>query len=479
LAWIAFIPLLYFVRGADRSMKAFSGGFIAGFVHLFLLQIWTPAVLMQYGGLSQPLAWAAYGLELVLLASFFGAACLITNFLIRRGGDYCVFSFPFILVAMEYVQNYIPFGGYPWNLTGYTQSNYLAFIQIADWTGVFGVSFIILLFNTSLYWFLLRYRRGMQSAHPLCASLFLIALCLVYGTVSLRRWSAIKPGFSAVLVQGNVVFNDSAAVVEEQYRSGYLRKAEQLNSAGTDLLIIPESPSPIMYQDDSEYRRACIALAKKHPMGFVFNNNREERGKIFNSAYFMNREGELSAVYDKMHLVPFGEYIPLKEAFQFIRTISKDVSEYSSGRIYRIVRLGGRPANAIICFEAVFPGLVRRFVRHGSQLIINLTNDGWYGDSSAPYQHLAIARWRAVENRRYLLRAANTGVSAFIEPTGRIQVSTGILKQATCNGRFAFIEPQSFYTRYGDVFVFVCVIIACGFLFLALGQRKVDSGRID
>jgi apolipoprotein N-acyltransferase len=479
LAWIALIPLIIFIRQTNRPGKAFAGGFIAGFVHLLLLQLWIPDVLMQYGGLSPVLAWAGYALELILLSLFFGVACLLTNLLIRRGGDPYIFSFPFILIAMEYLQNFIPFGGYPWNLIGYSQSNYRTLIQIADWTGVYGVSFLTLFFNASLLWIFLRFRGGIKSVWPFAASLCLIAFSLVYGTIALHRWDAIQPSFHAVMLQGNVSFNDSTAVLEENYRTGYLKRAEQLDPAGMDLLIIPESPSPIMYQYDPEYRRTCDALAKKYSMGLVFNNNREERGQFFNSAYFINHKGELADVYDKMHLVPFGEYIPLKKSFQFIRTISKDVSEYSRGRSYRVVRLGGRPANAVICFEMVFPGLVRRFVRQGSQLMLNLTNDGWYGDSSAPYQHLAIARWRAIENRRYLLRATNSGVSAVIEPTGRIQQSTGILKQAVCRGRFAFIETQTFYTRYGDIFVFVCVIIACGFLALALSRRKVDSRRMD
>ncbi len=471
LAWIAFIPLLFFVRQTDSPAKAFSGGFIAGFVHLFFLQLWVPSVLAQYGGLSAPLAWAAYGLELILLSLFFSVTCLATKLLVRRGGDIFIFSFPFILVAMEYGQNYFPFGGYPWILTGYSQTNYLSLIQIADLTGVFGVSFLVLFFNVAVFWMWLRRKRGFKGAWPLMASVFFILFCLVYGIISLRHWGSIRPSFHAVMLQGNISFNESTAVLADKYKRDYLEAAENLDSSNMDLLIIPESPCPIMYQYDSDYRQTCDRLAKKFSMGLVFNNNREEsidgNEQYFNSAYFLNHDGALE-FYDKMHLVPFGEYIPLKGLFQFIQTISKDGSGYSKGRNYRVIKMGGRPINAVICFEIVFPGLARRFVRQGSQLILNLTNDGWYGDSSAPFQHLAIARWRAIENRRYLLRAANSGVSAVIEPTGRIQTSTGILQKAVCKGRFAFIEQKVFYTRYGDVFVFVCVIIACGFLAMAI-----------
>jgi apolipoprotein N-acyltransferase len=182
--------------------------------------------------------------------------------------------------------------------------------------------------------------------------------------------------------------------------------------------------------------------------------------RYFNSAYFLDSTGSLAGIYDKIHLVPFGEYIPLKKIFFFSEAITKDVGEFFPGKEYKVVRIGGRPANAVICFEAVFPDLVRRFVNRGSQLIINLTNDGWYGNSAAPYQHFAIARFRAVENRRYFIRAANTGISAIIEPSGKIQSSSGLLHEAVCEGRFEFIDKQTIYTRYGNLLVFLCAIIS-------------------
>ena len=142
-----------------------------------------------------------------------------------------------------------------------------------------------------------------------------------------------------------------------------------------------------------------------------------------------------------------------------------------------MLKLGDHPVNALICFEAVFPDLARRFVQKGSQLMVNLTNDGWYGDSAAPYQHLAIARVRAVENRRYLLRATNSGISAIIEPSGRIQASTGLLQEAIGMGHFAFIEEMTLYTRYGDVFVFLCAIISCAVWIFAEFHRAVIRNR--
>ncbi len=480
LAWIAFIPLIAFIRRSPNGFSAFCGGFTAGVVHLFFLQIWIPDVLARYGGLSEALSWIAYGLMLVLLSIFPGAACLAAKSLVRRGGDSFLFSLPCLWAAMEYALNYFPFGGYPWILTGYSQSGFLRLIQIADLTGVYGVSFLVLFFNTAVYYTALHRKRGAAGAGPLIAAALLILLSSVYGGFSLRRWDAVQPNFRAALLQANISYEESATAMLDKFERGYVRMADRLKYS-PDLLLIPESPSPVLFETGSSYRQALERLATRFPMGLIFNNVREEPSesgaKYFNSAYFLDRNGNLTHVYDKIHLVPFGEYVPLQGLLRFFRIVSKDVSFFSQGRDYRVVELDGRPANAVICFEIVFPGLVRRFVREGSRLILNLTNDGWYGDSSAPFQHLAIARWRAIENRRYLLRAANTGVSSIIEPTGRMQTSTGILQEATCEGRFAFIEHKTFYARYGDVFIFVCAIIALGCFILAFTPAIHYSGR--
>ena len=256
--------------------------------------------------------------------------------------------------------------------------------------------------------------------------------------------------------------------------------ADSTKPFAPDLLMIPESPAPVFFQDDEDYKKLLEQLASRFPLGLAFNNVswRETGGqrRYFNTAYFLDRRGSLTGTYDKMHLVPFGEYIPLKKVFFISETISKDVGEFSPGQDYSLMRIGDHPANAIICFEAVFPDLVRRFVREGSELIVNLTNDGWYGDSAAPYQHLAISRWRAIENRRYLLRATNSGISAFIEPSGAIQSSTPILRPAVCEGRFAFISRQSLFTRYGNVFVFLCAIIPVGFLIIGPKHTTGQGG---
>lgn len=481
LAWIAFIPQAFFLLRVKSIKAAFGGGFLAGFLEFFALLIWMPPVLAHYGGLSQALAWLAYVLLIVLLACYPAAACAITGFGIRRCGASLVLVFPFIWVVVEYAQSISPFGGFPWLPAGYSQSRFLTLIQISDLTGVYGISFLIVWTCAAMALLLHLRGRGFLAWAPVCAAGLLITGCVIYGGISLKNWDRIQPEFSAALLQKNISYDEPEWASREKFQDGYVRMAERL-TPGTDLVILPESPSPLRFESNPEYSQVIRNLAGHFRFGLIFNNiafrGTEQKPQYFNSAYFLGRDGSLKGIYDKVHLVPFGEYIPLRRFFSFIDTVSKDVNEFDPGTGYPVISIGDHPANAIICFEAVFPNLVRRFVRRGSQLIINLTNDGWYGDSAAPYQHLAISRLRAVENRRYLLRATNSGISAFVEPTGRIQSSTGILREAICKGRFAFIGDETLYTRYGDVFVFLCAIISCGsMIWASLGIARRNERR--
>jgi apolipoprotein N-acyltransferase len=465
IAWMAFVPLITFTFKAKTCARAFLGGFLAWAIAVFALMLWIPTVLARYGGLSVPLAWSAFGLMIALLACYPAAACALVKHFMKRGGDGFILLFPVLWVLMEYVQTLSPFGGLPWLLAGYTQSKFIGLIQIADIVGVFGVSFLLLWMNTAIVWLVLKKGARKFSFAPLIAAVLLIAASLFYGRISLRYWDGSGATHRAAILQGNISYEDPESVLDDMFRRGYAQMAEKLGPKGTDLLILPESPTPIAFDQDSSYRRILEILAQRYPLGLIFNNVRSaETGsgwRYFNSAYFLDGTGSISGIYDKMHLVPFGEYIPLKSVFFFFETITKDAGEFYPGTEYKIVKVGTRPTNAILCFEAVFPDLVRRFVKGGSRLIINLTNDGWYGNSAAPYQHFTIARFRAIENRRYLIRAANTGISAVIEPSGKIQSSAGLLQEAVCEGSFAFLEKQTIYTRYGNILVFLCAIISC------------------
>jgi len=458
LAWVAWVPLLVAVARARGRGGAFGAGLLAAGIYTGILLAWIPGVLVRHGGMAPVPAWGAYAALAALLALYPAAACLLVKHLMLRGGRGWILAFPAAWVLGEYALSLSPFGGLPWLLAGYTQADWLPVIQIADLAGVYGVSFLVLALNTAAARALVAGGWGARLA-PLGAAGALLLVSLLYGAHQLERWGKVEPRYRAAMLQGNIGAGESEAAQAEKFQQGYVAMADRLPPGEIDLLVLPESPAPSIWQLDAGYRRAMRELAARFPLGLVLSNIRLEGERYFNSAFFIDRRGEVAGIYDKIHLVPFGEYIPGSGFLSFVERISSDIGAFSPGGDPGVFSLGGNPASALICFEAVFPSLAREVTRRGSGLLLNLTNDEWYGPSAAPFQHLAISRFRAVENRRYLLRAANSGVTACIEPTGRIQSATGILHQALGRGSFRFVREQGVYTRYGDVFILLCAII--------------------
>jgi apolipoprotein N-acyltransferase len=475
LAWIALVPLLAYILRIQKPTAAFGGGMVAGMVQFGASMYWIPAVLTRYGGIPPLGAFGLFLLMVAVLGSFMGLACMVTRQGMNRRGTGFLLAFLPASVALEYARSIFPFGGFPWLLAGYSQSGHLRLIQAADLVGVYGFSFLVVLVNLALVWIVLYRHRRLLAVAPAGAAAAAVALCLVYGSAQLRKWDAHQPDYRVAMLQGNLSVEDPESELKWKYVQGYLGMAEKADSANPDLLILPEAPAPVIYQFDGGYRETLSALAKRYRLGLIFNNiSYQEVGntqRYFNSAFFLDGHGEEVGRYDKIHLVPFGEYVPLQSIFFFIETISRDVGSFHPGSRYQTVVLQGHVLSALICFEAVFPELSREFVRRGSQLIVNLTNDAWYGNTSAPYQHLTMARWRAIESRRYVLRAANSGISAVIAPNGRIEVQTGLLRPDIAVGRFSFLGGNTFYIRHPGYLPILCVIITILAIFRGYGGR--------
>jgi apolipoprotein N-acyltransferase len=482
LAWISLVPLLLFLARAKNLGIAFIGSLIAFWVQDFLLLSWIPSVLIHYGGISITLAWFLFILLAIYLALFPAFACLVTCYCMQRKGNVFLLIFPFALLLMEYAVSHFLFDGFPWLLLGYSQSSFPLVMQAADLAGVYGISLLVACVNASLAWYFLQ-RSQKFVCWPALAASSLVLGCLWYGMIAGRAWEGVAANHTVAMLQGNLSADDPQDELLLKYKDRYNEMVRQLSMGNEELLILPESPTPALYESNPSYRDSMHQLASEFPMGMVFNNIAAVAGsggkKYFNSAYFLNRNGSALQRYDKIHLVPFGEYVPYQSLFAFAGVITRDVGAFSAGSQLITPAIGRHPVNALICFEAVFPDLARRFVRQGSSLIINLTNDAWYGNSAAPYQHLAIARWRAVENRRFLLRAANSGISAVITPTGAVKSATHLFEKGTCSGRFAFLDKQSLYTRFGNFLLIPCaIIVVWAIAYVSLKKEKRSSNRI-
>jgi apolipoprotein N-acyltransferase len=433
----------------------------------------------SYGSLSPLVACGVlilFCLYLALYHAVFGLLIALVARSTRVGPTRALLFAPFIWVAVELARARIT--GFPWDLLGYTQVDNIPLTRIATVTGVYGVSWVVVLVNSAVALAIFRSRE--QGRTLLVASLA-AAAALQSGT--LVRPEALPVDQSAVLLQENlpVDFNEWTA----EYYDRTIASLVQLSSlqlshpeGGSPTIVIwPESPAPF-YSVDPKFRHWMTALAADSHAYLIIGSlgvnpakDVQQHAQIFNSAVLVSPDGEMSVRYDKIHLVPFGEYVPFKSFFVFAQKLTKEVSDFSRGSQRTVFNLGGHKAGTFICYESIFSDEVRDFARNGAELFVNISNDGWFGESGAPGQHLNMARMRAIENGRWLLRSTNTGISGSIDPFGRVVERAKRNMRTALRAQFAFTNVTTFYTRFGDWFAFGCVIISLIVLIFA-GRRS-------
>ncbi len=480
LAWAALAPLLVALHLAPSRRRGLLLGGLCGTIYFAGLVYWVPEVMRRYGELAAVLAFGVYLLMVLLLALFIAAFGLVQSHLARRFKARALLLAPPLWVSLELARNYIPFGGFPWCLLGYSQADRLALIQIADITGVYGISFLLVSVNAGLaYFFLTRGERLHRQLAPLFAAGALIALALGYGGYRLSAEPVSGEPLEIALAQANIPFKSWRELAPKFYQE-YPHMIGAAAERGAKLVVLPESPTPFSYQNDTNYRRHLEKVVAENRVWLLFNNNTElvnGRDTIYhNSAWLLDEGGRFASRYDKLHLVPFGEYVPMQRILFFAGQLVQEVGGYTPGGSIIVSSLDGIGFSTLICYEAIFPNLVHKFVRRGAQFLINITNDGWYGETSAPYQHFQMARLRAVENRRYLARAANTGISGFVDPYGRVLASSGLYTEALLWSQVVPRSDITFYTRFGDVFALSCVMIIITAFLFPLWGGNYDRG---
>jgi len=473
-AWFGLVPLLMF--SGERPLR---DGFVAGATFFAIVLYWLNIVMTTYGGLNPLLSVVAY-LMLVAYLSLFIAGAVWGGFALRERFKLPLsLTLPVLWVGFEFLRSFL-FSGFPWATLGYSQQSHLALIQSADLCGVYGISYLLVLANTVLAG-LLQAARGRERAllprWSLAALLLLFLGNLGYGQWRLgqdidRRDTALE----TVLVQGNIdqsikwdpAFQEATV---EHYRDLSLQGAAGLTGA---LIIWPESATPFYAQDPSPLQSLVHQVPRVTDSWLLFGSPAYERRnsgvRYLNSAFLLAPTGAVLGRSDKVHLVPFGEYVPLKSFFPFIDKLVVGIGDFSPGSVTPL-RLNGHRLGVLVCFEGIFPELARDFVRKGSDLLVNITNDAWFGRSSAPFQHLAMTRFRAIENRIWVARAANTGVSALIAPSGRIPDQTEIFVSGFLRGRVGLGGGHAFYSRYGDILPGVCLALSLAWFLLLLRRR--------
>jgi apolipoprotein N-acyltransferase len=465
-AWIALIPLLMALKNAT-SFEAFRTGFIMGMVAHCGILYWIAYVVVQYGklpfymGVLAVIALSAY------LSLYIGVFSLLLVFM-RSKGIANFWVVPLLWTFLEYLRSNL-LTGFPWENLAYSQYLQLGIIQIADVTGIYGISFIVVLINTVLYNILdARLNRKKYPLIQIVVACLLLILVCGYGyfrMVHIKELLKQAPPFSVSLIQGNI---DQNLKWDEHYQLETLKiyrnlTMEALPVAG-GLIVWPETAAPFYFERHGFLQQMVTELTRQSGRPLLFGSPRiqEDIGEVayLNSAYLLRPDGTIAGRYDKVHLVPYGEYVPLRKYFPFMGKMVTGIGDFRPGRGF--VPLGEANRHrlgVLICYEGIFPDAARAYKNNGATLLVNITNDAWFGTTSAPYQHLSMTALRSVENRLYLVRAANTGISAIVDPAGSILSQTELFERTTLNGEVKFIDVHTLYEAYGDTLLFVSIFM--------------------
>jgi apolipoprotein N-acyltransferase len=484
-SWFSIALLLLMILDA-RPRLAFTCGFLHALVFVFTSVPWIATVLALHGGLSAAGGWGI----LLLIASIWG---LITGSfawsvrrLAQRSVTLACLAAPFLWVTSEFLRAHLPEISFPWNLLGYPASANLGLLQITSVAGIWGLSFVVAAFNALLAWTYL------APSPPPGKRLMILATVAALILISMQVSPRLVPQISGKHFARAVQTNFPEAV--EYPANWFALHTQDLDELGklslapsnhqTDLLVWPEAPAPFSMEDPQFARVVSIlAMEYQHPFLAGVIEWRTAPGShagshaplaAYNSAVLLGPQGQVTYTYDKVHLVPFGEYEPFPLIHSVVASVSGEVGGFRKGTKYAVGHLpGGFEFGTFICYEAIYPGEVRHFAAGGAELYINISNDGWFGRSAAPEQHLRMARVRAVENRRWLLRVTNNGFTASIDPYGRIFRALPTDVRAGVDLPYDFRTDKSPYTQFGDWFAWLSVLVSV--ILLASTIRKGNT----
>lgn len=476
-AFAALIPLFWFIS-THKPRQAFSGGYWFGL-------IWAIGTLYWIG---KPTPGGMLGVLLVL-PLYGGVFSWIQSWLVRQWGESAFWSAPLLWTGLEVISSLGQLA-FPWNVLGNTQAQYPAWIQIASFTGVFGISFWLVLINVCLYLAIMKREPIGKRIHCAVTAFILLFGSFVYGKAVL---SAPKPVNNTPIhigfVQGNIdsykkwtpSFIDSNMVI-------YSRLTRQLANSKPDLAVWPETAVPCYIRHRYEYLYWMHTLVDSLSFPVLtgapdYDWDSSGRAESFNAALLFQPNSKRIQLYYKKQLVPFAEKVPFSESFpklyNWLNRIVPDVGDYMRGDSTTVFSINSNshqriPFSAVICFESIFPNLVSRFVSRGAGFLVIITNDGWFGNTSGPFQHARVAALRAVENRRWIVRCANTGISGFVDPYGRMIQRTRLNQTGVMIESVQWIREKTFFTKHTDFLCWLC--LACNGILLAVSLVK---NRID
>ncbi len=489
LAWISLVPLLIAVENKN-SITAFCLGFLTGVIAYAGILYWLGEALIKYGQLPAIVSYLILLALVFYLALYVGFFCLVQRFFVLHVSSWIlhVLFGGFLWVFLELCRTYF-LSGFPWALLGYSQWKNTFLIQIAEFTGCYGVSFLIVMGNITFRKMLAPQWQGKKLHKKVKILVFAgIALSICYGYGYFVINQAEKDAQSSLKVavlQGNIPQKmkwDSAYKL--QIMTIYEKLVKEVKPLNPQLIVWPEAALPGYTKYDRDLNCWLETIIKQsecnHIIGGLdveYGKNNLEKEKYYNSAFLFSSDGRILNQHNKIHLVPFGETVPLKCLFSKVFNVLNEMGDFDKGKEVSILKLPMANTGTIICFEVIFPDLVRRFVKKGAKMMVNITNDAWFGKTSAPEQHFSTCVFRAVENRVSIVRAANTGVSGFVDAFGRVMKSTPLFVEGWLYDDVYLSEKKSFYTKYGDVFACGCSILVVILMAVAKKEAKKKRGN--
>lgn len=465
---------MLYLLDTGKIKNAFWTFYIFGFISYGILLYWIPRVMVVYGGMSEGISYLGILILGGFLSIFTGLAGWLIKIVINRDrSPLSLLLIPFIWTAKNLVLEHIV-TGFPWCFEGYSQYKNIYFVQIAEWGGVHLVSFVVIYFNVLLYMAVFRKETRVRVLVVIAVSLIAVYTSGYFlyksNEASFQALETHRAGILQPNTRNEVVL--SHEVKNNQLREFLEDSRVMLEEKGADFVIWPEFSINIYPLQNRYYRDIFTHFAERHgPVMGGFTDYKKYK-YVYNSLILFDRGR--TQKYDKVHLTPFGEYIPFKKLFFFVNKITDEVAETTPGTEVHNLDLQGHKIAPPICYELIFPQLVRDFVDKGGEVIVITSNDAWYGNSSAIYQLLCMSAFRGIENRRYVLRSTTNGISAAISWSGEILYQAPFNEKSTFVTEFKYNKTKTIFTRFGYLFPYLCAVFLFAYFVFIYIRRKQD-----
>jgi len=457
LSYIFLVPLLISINKQNKYI-CFLFGFLTGMVAYSGIMYWIVPTFIA-AGQSKLLGVLCLLLLSAYCSIYIGIFCIFLNLFNSIKGIYFIFSLSSIWVILEYIRTYF-LSGFPWGVLGYTQWKFLSLIQISEITGVYGISFLIVFINLAIGKFVIdKIEFKNKFKYILCTSLIFL-FCILYGYLRLNLFQSgnNSKSINVVCLQGNI---DQYKKWDKKYQkeiiNTYTMLINKSMKTNPDLIIWPESSVPGYLLNEIDLYNYIREIIKKSKCYHIIGSVVYNKSKFYNSAILFSKEGNPIEIYSKVHLVPFGETIPFKPFLSKYIKVLNELGDFTSGRDYKIFHIKGCDLGINICYESIFPEISRKITKKGAEILVNITNDAWYLRTSAAQQHFIFNIFRAIENRRTVIRCANTGITGFIDKYGRINKKTEIFSTLILEAVVNTNKFETIYTKFGDIFIFLCI----------------------